>query len=75
MFSQLDQSCIDTIHLLTVDVMQKADSGHPGLPLGVVPIALERFAPLPQIRGDKVSARGGADLALRFVYRRAAVHT
>lgn len=80
MFSQPDQSCIDAIHLLAIDVVQKTDSGHLGLPLGVVPIALERFAPLPQTRGNKVSVGGDgcvarASLALRFIHRRATVHT
>lgn len=39
MASQLDQQCIDTIRFLAVDMVQKADSGHPGLPLGAAPMA------------------------------------
>ncbi|GLQ89326.1 transketolase [Dyella flagellata] len=39
MSSQLDQQCIDTIRFLAVDMVQKADSGHPGLPLGAAPMA------------------------------------
>ncbi len=35
----LDQSCIDTLRFLSVDMVQKADSGHPGLPLGAAPMA------------------------------------
>lgn len=32
--AQLDQLSINTIRLLSVDAVQKADSGHPGLPMG-----------------------------------------
>ena len=35
----LDQRCIDTLRFLSVDMVQKADSGHPGLPLGAAPMA------------------------------------
>jgi transketolase len=39
MSSKLDQQCIDTIRFLAVDMVQKADSGHPGLPLDAAPMA------------------------------------
>ena len=35
----LDTLCINTIRFLSVDAVQKADSGHPGLPLGAAPMA------------------------------------
>src|SRR5882724_10548856 len=35
----LDQLCINTIRTLTLDAVQKAESGHPGLPLGAAPMA------------------------------------
>src|SRR3954462_11686464 len=35
----LDQLSINTIRALTLDAVQKADSGHPGLPLGAAPMA------------------------------------
>ena len=35
----LDKLCINTIRFLAVDAIQKADSGHPGLPLGASPMA------------------------------------
>ncbi|MFP5249483.1 MAG: transketolase, partial [Acidobacteriota bacterium] len=35
----LDQLSIDTLRLLAVDMVQKANSGHPGAPLGCAPMA------------------------------------
>jgi transketolase len=35
----LDQICIDTLRFLSIDAVQAADSGHPGLPLGAAPMA------------------------------------
>jgi transketolase len=39
MSKKLDQTCIDTLRFLALDMVQKADSGHPGLPLGAAPMA------------------------------------
>src|SRR3982750_1297686 len=36
---ELDQLCINTIRALSLDGVQKANSGHPGLPLGAAPMA------------------------------------
>lgn len=35
----LDNLCINTIRTLALDAVQKAESGHPGLPLGAAPMA------------------------------------
>ncbi len=37
--SKLDELCINTIRALSLDAVQKAESGHPGLPLGAAPMA------------------------------------
>ena len=39
MSDTLDLLCINTLRFLSVDMVQKADSGHPGLPLGAAPLA------------------------------------
>ena len=39
MSDSLDQQCIDTLRFLSVDMVQNADSGHPGLPLDAAPMA------------------------------------
>jgi transketolase len=35
--SSLDQSCVNTIRTLSMDAVQKANSGHPGAPMGLAP--------------------------------------
>jgi transketolase len=37
--AQLDQLCINTIRMLAVDAVQKAKSGHPGMPMGAAAMA------------------------------------
>ena len=37
--ANLDQLCINTIRTLSLDAVQKAESGHAGLPLGCAPMA------------------------------------
>ncbi|MBC7480740.1 MAG: transketolase [Rhizobacter sp.] len=39
MTNTLDQQCIDTMRFLSVDAVQRANSGHPGMPLGAAPMA------------------------------------
>src|SRR5215813_8927525 len=35
----LDQLCVNTIRTLAMDAVQKANSGHPGMPMGMAPAA------------------------------------
>lgn len=37
--NRIDELCINTIRILSLDQIQKAKSGHPGMPLGASPIA------------------------------------
>lgn len=39
MSNDLDLQCINTLRFLSVDMVQKANSGHPGLPLGAAAMA------------------------------------
>ncbi|HSW40072.1 MAG TPA: transketolase [Acidobacteriota bacterium] len=35
----LDRACVNTIRFLSIDAVQKANSGHPGMPMGAAPMA------------------------------------
>lgn len=37
--TELDELCINTIRCLSIDAIQKAKSGHPGMPMGMAPAA------------------------------------
>jgi transketolase len=36
---EMDVKCIDTVRVLSADIVEKANSGHPGAPMGCAPIA------------------------------------
>jgi transketolase len=37
--SKLDNLCVNTVRFLAVDAVEKANSGHPGMPMGAAPMA------------------------------------
>jgi len=39
MTSDLDELCVNTIRMLSVDCIEKAESGHPGMPMGAAAMA------------------------------------
>ena len=41
--STLDMLCINTVRTLAMDAVQKAESGHPGAPMGLAPLAYALF--------------------------------
>lgn len=42
--SRLDELCINTIRFLSIDAIEKANSGHPGMPMGAAPMAYMLWA-------------------------------
>jgi transketolase len=71
--SSIDQLCIDTIRTLSIDAVEKANSGHPGAPMALAPVAYElwqhhlRFDPLDPIwpnRDRFVLSNGHASMLL-----------
>ena len=39
LFDKTDQLGVNTIRTLSIEAVQKANSGHPGLPMGAAPMA------------------------------------
>jgi transketolase len=37
--TKMDELCMNTIRMLSVDMVQQANSGHPGMPMGAAPMA------------------------------------
>ena len=38
-FDAIDQLAVNTVRTLSIDAIQAANSGHPGLPMGAAPMA------------------------------------
>ncbi|MDA8130312.1 MAG: transketolase [Elusimicrobia bacterium] len=43
-FDNTDKLCVETLRTLSIDMVGKANSGHPGLPLGAAPLAYAIWA-------------------------------
>ncbi len=43
-FDDTDKLCVDTLRTLSIDMVGRANSGHPGLPLGAAPLAYAVWA-------------------------------
>ncbi|MCK5376667.1 MAG: hypothetical protein KAJ97_06280, partial [Acidobacteria bacterium] len=39
MFDEIDQLAVNTIRTLSIDAIERANSGHPGAPMGLAPVA------------------------------------
>lgn len=59
MFDKMDQLCVNTIRTLSMDGVQAADSGHPGIPMAMAPVAYTlwqqhlRFDPNDPVRFNR----------------------
>ncbi|MDD4494403.1 MAG: transketolase [Eubacteriales bacterium] len=42
--NNIEQTCINSIRILSAEAVEKASSGHPGLPMGAAPMAFELWA-------------------------------
>lgn len=42
----IEQLSVDTIRTLSIDAVQKANSGHPGMPMGAAPMGYQLYAKL-----------------------------
>jgi transketolase len=47
-YTELDQKCVNTIRMLAVDTVEKAKSGHPGMPMGSAAMAYVLWTKLMQ---------------------------
>ena len=66
----LDQLCINTLRILAVDTVEKANSGHPGAPLGLAPVAYLLYTKFMKYDPSDPLARGPDRLNRSHLNRR-----
>lgn len=49
----IQQVCIDAIRILSIDAVQAANSGHPGMPMGAAPMAFELWTKFLRFNPDE----------------------
>lgn len=59
MFSKIDNEAVDALRLLSIDMIQEANSGHPGLPLGAAPMVYVLWSKF--LRINPLSSKGWFD--------------
>ncbi|HBE88057.1 MAG TPA: transketolase [Elusimicrobia bacterium] len=77
-FDNIDELCVNTLRTLSIDMVGKADSGHPGLPLGAAPLAYAvwaghlKFSPADPLWADRdrfvLSAGHGSSLLYSMLH-------
>ena len=58
--TDIDELCINTIRTLSIDAVQQANSGHPGTPMAMAPVAYmlwQRFLRFDPERSDLAEPR------------------
>lgn len=72
-FTDLDWHCINTLRALSIDMVQAANSGHPGAPLGLAPFLhvlasrVMRYEP-GWVARDRLVLSNGHACALQYAF-------
>lgn len=48
----MDELCVNTIHTLAMDAVQRANSGHPGTPMALAPVVYCLWQPVLRFDRD-----------------------
>ena len=64
MFDKTDQLGVNTIRTLSIEAVQKANSGHPGLPMGAAPMAYALWT--KHLKVNPTTSRNWADVIVLY---------